>query len=145
MSKKIKNYNGWTNYATWRINLEIFADMDAEKIEEAFYAGRLYMEPITSTNVKQYVLDFLFGSREFPENAVEHMVESYARSFLNQVNWYEISTHLNFSLWENLEHEFSQDSSLQEEYKTLQDWLQDEYDTHIEDIQYFKEMAGVEE
>ena len=32
---KKETYNGWTNYATWRINLEIFdglySDMEGEK------------------------------------------------------------------------------------------------------------------
>ena len=25
-----KKYNGWTNYATWRVNLEMFHDLDQD-------------------------------------------------------------------------------------------------------------------
>ena len=32
----INEYNGWTNYATWRINLELFSDMDYKDYFDEF-------------------------------------------------------------------------------------------------------------
>ena len=34
--KNQNEYNGWTNYATWRINLELFSDMDVEDYFDEF-------------------------------------------------------------------------------------------------------------
>ena len=31
-------YNGWTNYATWRVYLEIFSDFEDDMFDEAFDA-----------------------------------------------------------------------------------------------------------
>lgn len=65
-------YNGWNNYATWRINLEIFdgiqEDWDAEKC-------------------KDYVEEILEQS---PKLALD-----YARAFLRQVDYREIAEHIN--------------------------------------------------
>jgi len=32
----INKYNGWTNYATWRVNLELFSDMDYKDYFDQF-------------------------------------------------------------------------------------------------------------
>jgi len=29
-----KNYNGWTNYATWRVNLEMFDGMSPRELKQ---------------------------------------------------------------------------------------------------------------
>jgi hypothetical protein len=80
-------YNGWTNYATWRINLEVFDCSfdpydywdDYASIDLSELADRL------QDNANEYV--FNHGSL-----AVEgSLVESYARSFMSDVNWYEIA------------------------------------------------------
>jgi hypothetical protein len=75
-------YNGWTNYATWRVNLEIFdflapADMgwDALDIYEL------------TTALKDYAYEAIEGS------APEGLALSYARAFLGDVNWGEIARH----------------------------------------------------
>jgi len=33
----INEYNGWTNYATWRVNLELFSDMDYKDYFDEFH------------------------------------------------------------------------------------------------------------
>ncbi len=73
-----QTYNGWTNYATWRVSLEMFSNWDheAEGIATADYI------------------------REIAEDAIEietvpGLARDYARAFLSEVNWYEIATHLN--------------------------------------------------
>ena len=65
-------YNGWTNYATWRVNLEMFDGSDSYYTEE--------------------------GAREFVEEIIyettdEGIARDYALAFLSDVNWYEIAEH----------------------------------------------------
>ena len=65
-------YNGWSNYATWRVHLEIFDG---------------YEEPISAEDAKTYVEDLL----ECDSNP---LAESYANAFIGDVNWFEIEEHL---------------------------------------------------
>jgi len=78
---KPETYNGWTNYATWRVNLEIFDGMDFEDFntmaEDAYEFGQFLW------NYAEEVL-FSEGSNT--------LVESYARAFLTDVNWTEIAS-----------------------------------------------------
>lgn len=67
-----KPYNGWTNYATWRVNLEMFDGTDQYWSPEA--AGEFVEEHIHSTTE-------------------EGIARDYALAFLADVNWYEISEH----------------------------------------------------
>jgi hypothetical protein len=65
-------YNGWTNYATWRVNLEMF-----DGSEEYWTAGT---------------------AREFVEEIIESttsegVARDYALAFLSDVNWHEIAEH----------------------------------------------------
>jgi len=62
-------YNGWTNYATWRINLEIIEDIEFETHQTAEDIKEL---------VESVVLDQL-----------------YAEAFIDQVNFGEIAEHVN--------------------------------------------------
>jgi hypothetical protein len=70
---KNETYNGWTNYATWRI-LEIFdglhSDMDGEKVTAEIC--KEYAEEVLSENGEGFALD-------------------YARAFISDVNWQEIA------------------------------------------------------
>ncbi len=67
-----KTHNGWTNYATWRVALEIFdgfgpsPHMDAE-----------WCQGFTETIVLS--------------DTNNGLAQSYAMAFLNQVNWREIA------------------------------------------------------
>lgn len=76
------SYNGWTNYATWRIALEIF---DAFNIYDL----------TTSTDIH----DIRHAIREYVEELLSidtpnELAYSYAYAFIEQVNWYEIAEHL---------------------------------------------------
>ena len=75
---KNETHNGWTNYATWRINLELFdglySDMDGEKV--------------TAESCKEYAEEVL------SENG-EGLALDYAMAFIASVNWQEIADHLN--------------------------------------------------
>ena len=73
--KEKNDYNGWTNYATWRINLEILGDMEFE-------------EEVTPEQLEDIVEVIFYDT---PKG----LVENYARAFLNDVNYHEIANHIN--------------------------------------------------
>ena len=78
-----KEYNGWTNYATWRVNVEIIDGIEIDTIICAEY-------------IKEYVEDVVFGQYELGNGS--HLVEDYARAFVSQVNFYEIAQRKNEEL-----------------------------------------------
>ena len=74
-------YNGWTNYETWRVNLEIF---DGYIFEDTSY-------PISPEYLKDIAEEFVDMSAE------DGLAKDYAMAVLNAVNWFEIATHVNDS------------------------------------------------
>lgn len=77
-----KTYNGWTNYATWRVKLEIFDGMDITDITTV-------KDPYDAAeSLKDYLETLLFPSGEYS------LVDSYAESFLSDVNYVEIAQSL---------------------------------------------------
>ena len=83
MNKTIKehpdSYNGWTNYATWRVNLEILGDIDWNYEDKPNVE---YLEDI----VENCVFDNLAERNG--------LAVDYARAFLNEVNYHEILEHI---------------------------------------------------
>jgi len=76
------NYNGWTNYATWRVNLEIFDGQDPEGFDltqDAYYLGK---------DLKAYAEELII------ETSSEGLARDYALAFLSDVNWTEIAEHV---------------------------------------------------
>ena len=69
MSKS--TYNGWTNYATWRINLEVFDGLD---------------QVWDADEARQYVEDYIHASSS-------GLARDYALAFIADVNWHEIASH----------------------------------------------------
>ena len=78
-----KEYNGWTNYATWRINLEIIDGIEIDTIICAEY-------------IKELVEDVVFSQYELGNGS--HLIEDYARAFVSEVNFYEIAQSINEEL-----------------------------------------------
>ena len=76
----MSQYNGWSNYATWRVNLEILGDIEFE-------------EPVTAVQLIEIVEDVVFSQYELGNGS--HLVEDYARAFIQQVNFYEIAQSIN--------------------------------------------------
>ena len=74
-------YNGWTNYATWRVNLELFIDMDYEDYFDEFPNVEM---------LEDYVEHVVFENY----NDTLGLVEDYARAFLSNVNYFEIYDHM---------------------------------------------------
>lgn len=84
----MNTYNGWANYETWRVNLEMVdgltfedlgftqRDLDREDITETVgQALEMYVCEIVEADAKGFALDL-------------------AHSFLAQVDWEEIAEHL---------------------------------------------------
>lgn len=79
-------YNGWTNYATWRVNLELIDDIQDK---ETFFGISEYSEAYELAKyIEQYVEECL--SNDMPNE----LTLSYAMAFIAEVNWYEIAQHL---------------------------------------------------
>jgi|TARA_B110000483_G_scaffold112178_1_gene136322 hypothetical protein len=78
-----KKYNGWTNYATWRINLEIIDGIEFEV-------------KTCAATIQEIVEDVVFSQYELGNGS--HLVEDYARSFISQVNFYKIAESINEEL-----------------------------------------------
>ena len=71
-------YNGWTNYATWRINLEIIEDIEFQTHQ-------------TDEDIKEIVDSVVLD--QLPKHV--GLAYDYAAAFIDQVNFYEIAEHVN--------------------------------------------------
>jgi hypothetical protein len=81
MTTTNNKYNGWTNYATWRINLEMFD-------------GVAFLEDHTD-DTYDYSKRLEESANEYLEQtASEGLALDYARAFISDVNWYEIAEHM---------------------------------------------------
>lgn len=76
------DYNGWTNYATWRINLEIFDGQNAKD---------LGIHRMDEYEAAQYLKSYV---EEILEEQGKGLALDYAMAFLSEVNWREIAKHL---------------------------------------------------
>ena len=74
-----EKYNGWTNYATWRVNLEMFdgGDFASENDLDAYDLG---------DSLREMAYDTLSANGS-------GLVLDYALAFLSDVNWPEIARH----------------------------------------------------
>lgn len=68
-------YNGWTNYATWRVNLEMFDGYDgaSDNDLDAYDLGQ---------SLRDMAEEMIGG---------EGLARDYALAFLSDVNWREIA------------------------------------------------------
>lgn len=73
-------YNGWTNYATWRVNLEYFDNYDVATLSNDVYEASQCLQ----NDLESYI----------DEITPDGLAKDYALAFINDVNWYEIAEHL---------------------------------------------------
>ena len=78
-------YNGWTNYATWRINLEIFDGFDPF---DNFSDDQANMMDWLADYLKEYAEEII------DQTSSEGLARDYALAFLQEVNWREIAEHM---------------------------------------------------
>lgn len=76
-------HNGWTNYATWRVNLEMLDGMTPSDF------GIKLDDYDLGQALKDYADEILCQGCGY-----EGLVLDYARAFLNDVNWREIAQHM---------------------------------------------------
>ena len=88
MNMTDNKYNGWTNYATWRINLEIFDGYDPEGQE---------LDPDSVKDMAEEII--------LMDVDATSLVGSYAMAFISDVNWTELAEHLNEELKEGNENQ----------------------------------------
>jgi hypothetical protein len=91
-----KTYNGWSNYATWRINLEIFDDLDISEfhgIEDKVDPELICLHTFSEA-LKDYAEECIFSGHNANAPQYCNLIEDYARAFLSDVNWYEIAKHM---------------------------------------------------
>ena len=87
-----KKHNGWTNYATWRIALEMLDGYTAEDLNPN-------VKKATREDCKEYVEQYLEDSTMGREPLL--YIGGWANAFLADVNWQEIADHLNDESSEN--------------------------------------------
>jgi hypothetical protein len=77
MSRKV---NGWSNYATWKINAEILGDIEFDYV-------------VQPSELKEIVEDCVFRN---PNTCnTPYLIEDYARAFLAEVEYIELATAYN--------------------------------------------------
>lgn len=79
-----KTYNGWANYATWRVNLEMIDGMD--------FTGYSNTPHQLAVELKDYADEILSADQKGLDN--ECLALSYAKAFLDDVNWYQIAQNI---------------------------------------------------
>lgn len=80
---KEETYNGWSNYATWRVKLELFSDgID----DEERYAGIPELADALKERADEAITEY--GEHD------EGLAVDYARAFLSDVDWREIAESL---------------------------------------------------
>jgi len=86
-----KTYNGWSNYATWRINLEIFDGMELDLDPSPYDKLEAYT---LKDELQRIAEEIIFEGMGYDERRPSNLMEDYARAFLQDVNYYEIADHL---------------------------------------------------
>ena len=72
-----EKFNGWTNYATWSVHLELFDGWETE-------------HEVTHQELREIAEEHIHHGTE--DNAI---AVQFALAFMSDVNWYEIAQHLN--------------------------------------------------
>lgn len=83
----MEKYNGWINYATWRVYLEMFDDMDIDATGMTPDQWKYMDNYDRAHHLEDIILSYL-DDAEAPT-----WVADYARAFMADVNWYEIAAH----------------------------------------------------
>jgi hypothetical protein len=79
-------YNGWTNYATWRVNLEVF-----DKLNLRDHFDDIPGVYDVSQWAKDYAQDVVYNSIDDTGGGI---AEGWALAFLSEVDWASIARHL---------------------------------------------------
>ncbi len=78
-------YNGWTNYATWRVNLEIFDGLEQSEVFDL---------SLPFEQLRHVLQDYVEGHIYEAGGGEGNIAVDYTLAFLSDVNWYEIAKHM---------------------------------------------------
>lgn len=82
----MSEYKGWSNYATWRFNLEFVQGI----------AGKEFSPDWEQLDLREQVKILREAAEEFIHNATgDTTVNGWARAFLDNVNFGEVAKHMN--------------------------------------------------
>ena len=76
-----EKHNGWTNYATWRINSEVIDGIEFEV-------------KTCAATIKEIIDDVVFSQYD----GMNSLMYDYASAFISEVNFYEIAQSINEEL-----------------------------------------------
>lgn len=85
-------YNGWNNYATWCVQLEIVSDYISNMASDDEDRTMLLDMSFTDLceHLSGYVDEVVCG---YDEQIAGTLAESYAQAFLSEVDWAELAHH----------------------------------------------------
>ena len=81
----MSTYNGWTNYATWRVNLEIFDGFTPYDVMGNDFPAAYDL----AQGLKDWAEEIIYN--DTPDGG---LARDYALAFLSDVNWHEIAKHM---------------------------------------------------
>ena len=81
-------YDGWTNYATWRVQLEIVDDLVEAECADDIERARALTDDEWRDMIEGWVEEVVFLSHREHDNS---LMMDYADAFLSDVNYYELS------------------------------------------------------
>lgn len=91
-----KGYNGWSNYETWRVNLELIDGINFVKEDITPSEDKLSIHDIAD-----FLKDSVVGSQLEEasytirkDGSIPMWILDYAEAFIGEVNWYEIAEHI---------------------------------------------------
>ena len=80
----MSKYNGWTNYATWRVNLEMLDGMSLRDFSYQRSPDTYELQNVIQVYVEDHI--------EMTTQA--GLGRDYALAFVSDVNWHEIAKHM---------------------------------------------------
>lgn len=90
-----QKYNGWANYATWRVHLEFFDGMDAHETRDQIAGMSLYeIAAHAKETAREFIYDTLPDDNNRGQLTPAGTVRGWALAFLDDVDWKEIAEHL---------------------------------------------------
>ena len=98
-----KKYNGWTNFETWKINLEVLDDYASHLIEDE----RIKETLETATyDLAEQLEEYVFEVLQYEQCEKDYStLSNYAYWFIKEVNFHEIAESVKSNLKEHLKYE----------------------------------------
>lgn len=78
-------HNGWANYATWRVNLEMCDDITSSLVGEQTFESVEELAEYLKEEVDRFISQEDYGTE------TNMYVAGWARAFVEDVDWWEIA------------------------------------------------------